>query len=461
MRTDEKTLVERLRTLAKIQNADVVRQELEGVRAEDLAEAFQRMEIEEGLAVLQQLEADMAADVLIELPTEVARAYVTELPDTTLAHYLDILPMDDALDLQEELPLERFEALLELIPAEDALEIRRLMQYPEDSAGRLMTEDFLEVGPEETMLDVLQRIRETPEEEYEMVNDVYVLDPARHLLGVFPLRDAIRRDPQSTAADVLDEDVVSVNADAPAEEVARQIARYGLYAMPVLDRRGRMLGIVTVDDAQEVLKEAETEDVLKMGAVGGDAEAYLSLGVWQLVKRRVPWLLALFIAESLTGNVLRYYGQGSDNELKMNPLTFFIPLLIGAGGNSGSQVTTTITRALAIGEVRVSDWWRVMRREVATALLSGGILGAVGFFRAYLPVPIIGWGSSVGLALVVGLTLPAIVLWSTTVGSVLPITAKRIGVDPAVMSAPFITTFVDATGLVIYFEIAGRILGHM
>src|SRR4051794_13727463 len=222
MRTDEKTLVERLRSLARIQIPDVVRQELEGVRAEDLAEAFQRMEIEEGLAVLQQLDAGIAADVLIELPTEIAKAYLSELPDTTLAHYLDILPMDDALDLREELPPERFEALLELIPDEDAREIRRLMQYPDDSAGQLMTEDFLEVGPEETMADVLQRIRETPEEEYEMVNDIYVLDPAKHLLGVFSIKEAIRAEPTKTADDVMNEDVVSVTADAPGEEVARQ-----------------------------------------------------------------------------------------------------------------------------------------------------------------------------------------------------------------------------------------------
>lgn len=461
MRTDEKTLVERLRSLAKIQNPDVVRQELENVRPEDIAEAFQRMEIEDGLAVLQQLESGLAADVLIELPTEIAKAYLSELPDTTLAHYLDILPMDDALDLREELPPERFEALLELIPDEDALEIRRLMQYPEGSAGQLMTEDFLDVGPEETMTDLLQRIRETPEEEYEMVNDIYVLDPARHLLGVFSIKDAIRNDPTATASEVMNDDFVATTPDAAEEDVARQISRYGLYAMPVLDHRGRMIGIVTVDDAQDILEAAETEDVLKMGGVGGDAEAYLSLGVWQLVKRRVPWLLALFVAESLTGNVLRYYGQGSDNELRMNPLTFFIPLLIGAGGNSGSQVTTTITRALAIGEVKIGDLWRVMRREIATAILSGGILGLVGFIRAYLPVPVIGWGSSLGLSLVVALTLPAIVLWSTTVGSLLPITAKRVGIDPAVMSAPFITTFVDATGLVIYFEIAKHLLGHL
>jgi magnesium transporter len=257
-------------------------------------------------------------------------------------------------------------------------------------------------------------------------------------------------------------DPISVAVDLPDEEVARTLARYGFSAIPVLDSRGRMVGIVTADDAQEVLEEAQTEDVLKLGAVSGDAEAYLSLSVWELVKRRVPWLLGLFVAESLTGNVLRYYGQGSGtNELKMNPLAFFIPLLIGAGGNSGSQVTTTITRALALGEVRPEDWLRVTRRELTTALISGSILGAIGFLRAFLPIPIIGWGSGLDISLVVGLALPAIIVWSTTVGSLLPILAKRIGADPAVMSAPFISTFVDATGLVIYFEIAQRILGHL
>lgn len=453
MRTDEKTFIDRLRAIAHAESPEIVRQELEGVRPEDLAEGFQRLPIEDGLAIIQQLDSDISAQVLVELPTEIARSYIQELPDETIAHYLDILPMDDAVDLQEELGPDRFDALLNLIPPEDAQEIRRLMEFPEDAVGRLITEDFFQIGPDQTMQDVLDIIREAPEGKYEMVNDIYVLDERRHLLGVFSLRKAIRAAPDAAAAEMMHEDVITCEARQPAEEAARIMSRYGFYALPVLDNRGRMLGIFTGDDAQTVLEEVETEDVLKMGAVSGDAEAYLSLSVWQLVKRRVPWLLALFVAESLTGNVLRYYGQGGDS-IKLNPLAFFIPLLIGAGGNSGSQVTTTITRALALGEVRTTDWWRVMRREMLTAILSGTILGAVGFLRAWLPVPIIGWGSPIALSMVVGLTLPAIVLWSTTIGSLLPIGAKRIGIDPAVMSAPFITTFVDATGLVIYFEIA-------
>lgn len=460
MRTDEKALVERLRALVPHEDAGAVRQTLEGVRPEDIAEVLQRLDTTEEVAILGHLDPETAANVLIELPTEDARAIVNELPDGVVAHYLDILPMDDAVELREELDPERFEALLNVIPREDALEIRRLLSYPEGSAGQLMTEDFAHCGPDDTMVEVLRMIRHTPETEFETVNYIYVITEDGHLLGVLSLRRVIRSEPSATARQVMHDDPISVSVSAGEEEVARTVARYGFSAVPVLDDRGRMVGIVTADDAQEILEDAETEDVLKMGAVSGDAEAYLSLSVWELVKRRVPWLLGLFVAEGLTGNVMRHYAGGGD-ELKLSPLTFFIPLLIGAGGNSGSQVTSTITRALALGEVKTSDWWRVMRREVLTSLMSGGVLGIVGFLRARLNVPIIGWGSHLDISIVVGLALPAIIIWSTTIGSLLPIGAKRFGVDPAVMSGPFISTFVDATGLVIYFEIALRLMGHL
>ncbi len=454
MRTDEKTLVDRLRALSHQNDPIAVREETENIQVQDLAEAFARLDTEEQLAILPQLEPETAGYVLVELPTELTKRLIDELPDEVVAHYLDVLPMDDALDLREEIEPERFEALLNVIPEEDAQELRRLMSFPEGSAGQLLTENFVRVAPTQTMADVIELLRSASAEQFETVNYLYVQSEDQHLLGVLTLRRVLRADPNAVAREIMNADPITALATSKQEDVARILARYGFSAIPLLDERGRMLGILTADDAQEVLAAADTEDVLKLGAVSGDSESYLSLSVWELVKRRVPWLLALFVAESLTGNVLRYYGQGSDKELTLNPLAFFIPLLIGAGGNSGSQVTTTITRALALGEVKPADWARVMRREMITAILAGSILGTIGFLRAWLPIPVIGWGSTLSISAVVGLTLPAIIIWSATLGSLLPITAKRIGIDPAVMSAPFITTFVDATGLVIYFEIA-------
>ncbi|MGV3615936.1 MAG: magnesium transporter [Fimbriimonas sp.] len=458
MRTDEKALVERLRALGEEGDTAGLRALLEGVRAEDIAEAFERLDTDEEVHILQLLDADTAANVLIELPTEDARAIINRLPDTTVAHYLDILPMDDAIELREELDPERFEALLNVIPKEDALEIRRLLSYPEDSAGQLMTEDFAECRPEDTMADILRMVREAPEAEFETVNYIYVLSEDRHLIGLLSLRRVVRTDPDRPAREVMNDDPVTVQATDGQEEAARTVARYGFSALPVLDERGRMVGIVTADDAQEILEEAETEDVLKLGGVSGDAEAYLSLSVFQLVRRRIVWLLVLFVAEFFTGSVLRHYTQvaSTGGETILAKMMLFVPLLIGAGGNAGAQVTTTITRALALGEVRAGDWFVVMRREILIALMIGGTLGLLGFARAKIPG--IGWGQEMSLSLVVGVSLPLIVVWAATVGSLLPITAKRLGLDPAVLSAPFITTFVDATGLIIYFEVARRIL---
>lgn len=459
MRMDETTFVEQLRSLSRIENPEVIREELQDVRPEDLAEGFLRLETDEALSILNHLDADTASNVLVELPTETARRLIQNLPDTILAHYVDILPMDDALDLREELDEDRFEALLEVIPQEDAQEIRRLLSYPEDSAGRLMTEAFFEVDPDLTVAEILRDIRHAGEEKYETVNDLYVLDEGRHLLGVFSLRKVLRASPDATARELMRTDVISCRATAPAEDAARVMSRYGFYALPVLDDRGRMVGIFTGDDAQEILREADTEDVLALGAVSGDVEAYLSLDVWQLFKRRFWWLLFLFVAESFTGAVMRNYVRTQDaaqtGELAViAQLTVFIPLLIGAGGNAGAQVTTMVTRALAVGEVKTSDAITILRREIATSILMGVILGGIGFARARW-----WWGSDISISLVIGLALPAIIFWSSIVGSVLPLGAKRLGIDPAVMSAPFISTFVDATGLVIFFEIARRILG--
>lgn len=458
MRTDEQSLLDRLRALATLEDIDL-RSELEAVRTEDLAEAFVRLEADEQLSLLRRLDADVAGDLLVELPTETTRRLADELPDEVLAHYLDVLPMDDALDLSEEIEPERFDALLNVIPEEDAQEIRRLLAFPEGTVGRLLTEDFVSIAPETRMGDVLSMLRDASAEEFETINYLYVLSDDRHLLGLLTLRRVLRADPMAPARDVMNPDPITVEGSMDEEEAARLLARYGFSVLPVLDARGRMLGIFTADDAQEVLSDADTEDVLKLGAVSGDAEAYLSLSVGQLVRRRLPWLFMLFFAETFTGFVLRHYipteaqGSAAGQLAIIASLTLFIPLLIGAGGNSGSQVTTTITRALAVGDVRPTDAMRVLRREFGVAVVIGLVLGTGGFLRA------LSWRSGFEVSAVVGIALPIIVLWAATIGSLLPLMAKRFGVDPAVMSAPFIATFVDATGLIIYFEVARQVLG--
>ena len=449
-------LANQVKRLAKLTDKLRIRRELAEVRPEDLAEAVTRIEPEETAAVLQAMDPLQAGEVMIELPTETAKQVVDLLPDEVVAAYLDVLPMDDALDLREELGEERFESLLEVIPDEDAKEIRRLLSYPEESVGRLVTEKFFEVRPDQTMEEILIDLRHAPDEKYETVHDLFVLEDSK-LVGVTSLRKVLRVEPGTRVSEIMTQDVVSAPVYESAETAARKMARYGFYALPIVDHEGKMVGVFTGDDAQDVLRDADTEDVLAVGAVSGVAEPYMSLNVFQLFKRRIPWLLALFVAETFTGAVMRHYGQ-SGSGLSIAPITLFIPLLIGAGGNSGAQVTTTITRAVALDEVGPRDIFPVMGKEFLTALLVGGTLGGLGYLRAGLAAPF-GWESGPDLSLVVGLALPAIVIWAGTIGSLLPITAKRLGLDPAVMSAPFITTFVDATGLIIYFEIARRALG--
>jgi len=425
-----------------------VRALLDDFRPEDLADALVRVsDDDDKIAILQKVDEDTAAHILVELPTEEARRLLARLDDTVVAWYLDILPMDDAIDLLEELGEERFTRLLHMIPDEDAREIRRLLRYPEGSVGRLMTERFFEATESQTMDSLLVDLRSAPLEKYETVNDIYVLDPDRRLRGVFSLRKLLRGSPAATAEEVMNDDVVVAQATEPAEDAARRMSRYGLYALPVVEESGRMVGLFTGDDAQAVLREEDTRDVLGLGAVIGSGESYLGQRWHQLYKRRMPWLLGLFIAEFGTGAVMRHYGQGEDG-MAINPLLLFLPLLIGAGRDAAAQVTTTITRALAVDEVRLTDWRRVLLRELGVACLIGLTLGAVGYGRALL------WGTDPSLSLIVALALPLIVIWAATVGSVLPLAAKRLGIDPAVMSAPFISTFVDATGLIIYFELA-------
>lgn len=430
--------------------------DLDFARPEDLADAILLLTPEETAQALGHMEPEVAAQILVDAPTSNVRLIVPLLEDRLLAAYLDVLPMDDAIDLQEEIEEERWERLLEIIPAEDAAEIRRLQNYPKGSVGRLMTEAYFWTAPYATVESLLTDLRSANQEKYESVMAVYVVADDKKLIGIISIRRLLRAHPQMLASEVMNKDVVSVKVTDSDEESARIMAKYGFYALPVVDENGVLKGIFTGDDAQEILQDADTKDVLALGGVSGTVEAYLSLNPVQLYSRRMPWLLALFVAETLTGHVLRHYGQADDG-LAISPLMYFVPLLIGAGGNAGSQVTSTITRSLAIGEISSRDWFKVIGREWSVACMIGATLGLVGALRAFAPPPI-GWAAGLEMSILIALALPCIIVWASTVGSCLPIAAKKMGIDPAVLSAPLVTTLVDATGLIIYFEIARRVI---
>jgi magnesium transporter len=330
--------------------------------------------------------------------------------------------------------------------------VERLLHYPEKSAGGIMTTEFVHLEPSMRVRDALKHIRSVAREK-ESIYAAYVMEPATgRLLGSLSLRDLVMAELDQVITEVMRRKPVSVNALDDQERVAEKIAKYNLLAVPVLEADGSVVGFVTVDDVIDVLAEEGTEDILKLAAVepGALAKPYFDNPMTRVVRKRIGWLLLLFVAGTLTGTVLRHF---QDELAAVVALSFFIPLLIGTGGNAGSQTVMTIIRSLALGEIRSRDLTRVLLREAATGLMVGLMVGLAAFLQARLT------GAHVALSAAVALTMVAICVWSTTVAATVPIVAQRVGIDPAVLSAPLITTLVDTTGLVIYFTVAKTILG--
>jgi magnesium transporter len=330
-------------------------------------------------------------------------------------------------------------------------EVERLLRYPDHTAGGIMTTEFVRLDPGMTVGEALKHIRSVAREK-ESIFSCYVMEPETgRLLGSVSLRDLVMSELSQLVPAVMRRKPITVAALDDQELVAQKIAKYNLLAVPVVETDGRMVGFVTVDDVIDVLTEEATEDVLKMAAVNPDAggRSYFDYPLHAIVRNRVGWLLLLFVAGTFTSGVLRHY----EGELAAAvALSFFIPLLIGTGGNAGSQAVMTVIRSLALGEIGHRHAWRVVAKEATVGLLLGALIGSVAFVAARF------WGAAPQIAVCVALAMVAICVWSTTVGSLIPIAAQRLGVDPAVLSAPLISTLVDATGLVIYFEIARAVL---
>jgi magnesium transporter len=419
----------------------------------DIAELLDELPREDRIILFEALPAEQGAAVLSELKGETLRLILHRASPEKLGAELDRLPADEVTFLLEHLTQRQREAILARMSPRDAAEVQRLQRYPARTAGRLMTQKFATIQPEWTAAETLDHLKRI-DPEVETVQSLYAVDESGHLIGYVSLRRLFPAPPGKKIADMMERRLLTVRADAPQEEVARLVSKYDVHAIPVVDEENRLLGIVTVDDVIDILIEEQTEDVLHLGGVSATEETveqgYFAAKPLRNVRLRFNWLLLLFVAETLTGTVLRHF----EGELaKVVALSFFIPLLIGTGGNSGSQTVTTIVRGLAVGDIRLRDFWRVFLREASSGLLLGLMLGVVGFGRALL------WGSTAPLALTVGISILAICTWANAVGATIPMLATSLKIDPTVMSAPLIATLVDATGLFIYFVIAKSILG--
>jgi magnesium transporter len=433
-RKDREALEDILWGLVEQRRLFEVLNELEPARLAELAE---------------QLGDETFGELLAELDPTDAAAILERLSSAEAADVLEAMAPDDAADVFARLdPSEAQQILVEMEPLE-ALELQELLSYPPDTAGGRMTPAFVALLSDVRVDQAIAALRKVAAE-VETIYYAYVVDEDNRLLGVVSMRDLVLNPPYRTVGEIMERDVVKVRATADQEEAARLLVEEGLLAIPVVDDRDRLLGIITVDDVADILEREVTEDIERLGGSQPLEVPYTRATPVYLWRRRVGWLLLLFVAEMYTGTVLRHFEQELEEAIA---LAFFVPLLIGTGGNAGSQVVTTLVRAIAVEGISLRDFFRIFPKEFIAGLLAAIVMGVAGFLRAEI------LGVDPAISLTVGTALFCIVLWAVTVATLLPLVLKRIGVDPAIVSAPFIATLVDGTGLIIYFQIARYVLG--
>jgi len=420
---------------------------IESLRSPDQAEVFSELDEHNQKALLPRLDPSNSADILEELDEQNAAKLVANMPTAAVARIVDQMEPDEAADLLGDMPPHRAQAVLEKL--EDPEEVRPLLIHPDDSAGGLMTSEFLALRPRTAVREALDALRQW-KPNAETFYYLFVVDQSKKLCGVVGLRQLIVSPLDTPIRDLMDPQVISVKAGTDQEECARVLSRYDLLALPVVDNNNVLLGVITIDDVVDVLEDEATEDIQRMGGAQPLDTPYLETGVFQIAKKRVGWLMLLFVTEMLTGTVLRHF---QDELQVVVALSFFVPLLIGTGGNAGSQTTSTIIRALAVGDVELKDALHALWHELRTGLLLGLAMSIIAFIRALT------WGSATPLAETVALAIFVIVIWANVLGAVLPLLAAKVGIDPPIVSGPVMSTLVDATGLFIYFTIAKILLG--
>jgi magnesium transporter len=410
-----------------------------------LSELFFAMPEEEARDFFSQLSGDDQFDLIADLPSTQKRSW------------LQALPPDDIADLIQSFPLADREGILILLDSVTRKEVTALLAYAEDEAGGLMNPRFVRLRPDVQVDVAIRYIRAQSRILKEAIPYMYVLDHEQKLLGVVSFKDLLLAESDHKVSDIMTTDLISLPDTMDQEEVSRVFAQNDLSALPVVDEWGHIKGVVTVDDIVDVVEEEATEDFQKLGAVESIDEPYLQTSITHMLRKRGGWLVILFVSEMLTSTAMSFF----EHEMqKAIVLTLFIPLIISSGGNSGSQATTLIIRALALKEVRLRDWIRVFFRELATGFMLGAILGLIGFVRIiFWPTRETLYGQHFGLlAVTIGFAVMGVVLWGSLIGSMLPFMLKKLGLDPASASAPFVATIVDVTGLIIYFTVSKIVL---
>ena len=444
-----KTMLANLDDAKKYQS---LRDVMENLPAPDLAAVFEDLPPEKLPVLFRLCPKDLAAEIFAELTPETQQTLIDCLTDKELKVVVNDLFVDDATDLVEEMPANVVKRILAQADPATRRMINELLKYPEDSAGGVMTTELMELRPEMTVQQAMDAIRENGFDK-ETINNCYVTDGSRKLIGVVSLRALVlEKDLNRPIRELMDSHVVSVHTTTDQEEVSRLFEKYGFLAIPVVDAENRLVGIVTIDDAISILQDEASEDIAKMNAIGPSDKPYFKQTMWDLYQSRVPWLLFLMLSATFSSLVIRGY---EDALAAVTVLTAYIPMLTDAGGNAGSQSTSTIIRGMAVGDIHPRDLPRILWRESRVALLCGGTLAVCSFAKLLLFDRI-----AAPVALVVCLTLVCTVLLSQLIGGVLPVAAEKLHVDPAVMASPLITTIVDATTLLIYFNIA-KLLLHL
>ena len=442
-----KTMLANLDDAKKYQS---LRDVMETLPAPDLAAVFEDLPAEKLPVLFRLCPKDLAADVFAELTPATQQQLIDGLTDTELKAVVDELFVDDATDLVEEMPANVVKRILAQAEPATRRMINELLKYPEDSAGGVMTTELMELRPDMTVAQAMDTIRENGFDK-ETINNCYVTDSSRRLVGVVSLRALVlAKNTEEPIKDLMDSNVVSVSTTTDQEDVSKLFEKYGFLAIPVVDAENRLVGIVTIDDAISILQDEASEDIAKMNAIGPSDKPYFKQSMWDLYKSRAPWLLFLMISATFSSLVIRGY---EDALAAVTVLTAYIPMLTDAGGNAGSQSTSTIIRGMAVGDIQPHDLPRILWRESRVALLCGGTLAVCNFAKMLLFDRI-----AAPVALVVCLTLICTILLSQIIGGILPVAAEKLHVDPAVMASPLITTIVDTTTLLVYFNIAKALL---